>query len=222
MSGVDGLIEMVKHPIDNVLYPIAINTFDAFVIAGACESARDMAKDPREVNDLTVKILQSSELTSGALTRMQEKVRGIENVIDDLSTASGPKRTEAGAEVVTAVLVPGTVVKAVKAVKNMVQLGVPFAPKFTPLLPEIGEKFVPAESIKFLTLADVRTGKYDGFAHLIYVITEDRKLLIAPNRIEIPDIVPKGSKYYCLDNYGYLAKNLTLWKNVLGTEILEN
>ena len=187
-TGIHDVFKAVIHPIDNVIYPMSLLAHDATImLAPQCD-------DP-EMELLRGYLKSHPAVYQDASQRMEQRVEHYKTLGKTFMESDGPKRTEMLSEFATGVFAPGFMLKSAKAltvaVKNHHHFG-SFSepPTFGPL--SLSEGLDPYElvvrsNIKYLAPDDIK--KTSGISELVYVITEDKKLVVIDPVLEYPAFI---------------------------------
>jgi len=176
---------LLAHPIDNVLIPMSILVYDAAIVI-----ARYKVQEPGL--EMFAELFEKNpEIYAESMGRFEQLVASIKKAGVDFSDADGLERTRMATHVVTSVLLPAAYFKGCKVISRMVRNHHTFGllsepPLFVSALPE---RQLAAQSFKFnaLTLEEIR--KTVGIKNYIYVITEDKEILMALRHFEGPEFV---------------------------------
>lgn len=181
-AGINDILEMCRHPLDQVVYPVSRLIYDATVIA-----AQNMGSTDPDLMLLHQYLQHHPEMYVEAVQRMHQLTHGISNLLNDFSSADGTLRTEMIAHGLTTILVPGYVIKSTRTMiqaarANHLQFGTILQP------PVFSNRYSKAtfESIPQIDIKKVLQSKTDEIAHYIYVLTASQELRLAKRTRDIP------------------------------------
>src|SRR3990167_8734803 len=197
-AGLSNIAELVTHPIDNAIYPLSALMYDAALIYTAHLSAPDI--DPG-LHDLNAFLQHCPSAYRDAHIRMQTRIESIQKIGLEFADASGPQRAEMLSEFTAGIFVPGYVLKGVKSLRTLSQNHREFGtfsepPKYHNTQPRSASHVPP--DIKQWSFDDIRgiSGDHNNF---IYVVTEDRKLLIAERQFDFEFVDSWDTSFLCHD-----------------------
>jgi len=158
-KGIEGFLNAVLHPLDEVVYPISELLHDAIIIAAAhSEGNPDLVMLKQFITN-TPKIFYDAE------HRMRERVDTLKNLGEVFVNAPGPKKIEMLTEAVAMILTPGFILKGAKAISNLNSIGIPYNPP----------KFHPYESVNPSRIPIKKLSIYDHW-HLIAKASQTKSL----------------------------------------------
>ena len=120
-SGVLNTIKLITNPQDYIIYPVSSLAYDSAVIIAFHMGPVDLI-ETQEARDFAVAVRSESGVYQNSLTKMINRIEGFGNVATDLIDATGPRAVELGAELATTILLPGGVIKGVKATSSLKML----------------------------------------------------------------------------------------------------
>lgn len=188
-SALAGIFEIIAHPVDNVLYPAYEFLLDASIISSAYAppSTHQIYNSAHNDIEMFQQIVnQNPKLYHDAVERMQQRINMIKAFGIQYENATPLQKAEMEAKVLTSVLIPGTIFKALKNISNVYKTNKLLSnpTKFDPKCPpncarheNIHDIIKNIPKVKKLSLGDIR--EIIGPKKLIYVITESKELIIA-------------------------------------------
>ena len=169
IRGVKDLVEIVSHPIDNIVLPVSELVYDATII-----TLHHQYSKSREGPYLYYKSMleKNPQLHYDSSKRMQKRINGAKSAIKDFVSLSIEAQIESITAVGTTILIPGALVKGTKYIQNVRKFGTGNPPQFH----SIGDTNL-GTPIKTYTVEDIRGLK--SINDMIYVYTADNELLIS-------------------------------------------
>lgn len=175
-AGINDILEMVQHPIDNVIYPISRLIYDATLIA-----AHHINEINPEVALLHNYLRRHPEAYEMAIYRMHQLVNGLKDLNDAFWQSNSFARTEMIARGLTGVLVPGYVIKgagaAIKAARaNQLNFGTTLRPPVFGMVDKFKD-IKTHQQIPSVTATEIACAQ--GDITYIFALTEAQELLFA-------------------------------------------
>lgn len=211
-AGVNDVVHVLTHPVETIC-AISSLVYDASIIA-----LSHLINEPQmECHALHVYLMQHQQSYHDAINRMQQIGEHFEKEGIHFLNASALEKTKIISQFTTGVLVQGEVMRAIKAVvmipRNLELFGTfkeprKFHNRITNDLPPAPTPWVGLTAAEVLSLP--------GLNKLIYVITKDKKLIVAKITLEQP-VLRKGMEVWKLHHHEiaglqpvYAAGELTL------------
>lgn len=181
-TGINDILEMCRHPLDQIIYPVSRLIYDATLIAAQHSNSADP-----DLMLLHQYLQNHPEMYFEAIQRMHQLAHGISNLVNNFSSANGVLRTEMIAHGLTTILVPGYVIKSTR---NMIQAARANHLQFGTILqpPVFANRSSKAtfESIPQIDITKILQSKIDEIVHYIYIITVSQELRLAKRTRDIP------------------------------------
>ena len=114
-QGLDDVHQMVKHPIDNVLYPVSQFALDAAIILGNTPQMHD---DP-ELRAWQATMNQQEGIYTAACHRMKERMLGIEQMGQAFWAADKLDRVRMATRLLTSTFAPGAIIRGIKTISTL-------------------------------------------------------------------------------------------------------
>lgn len=164
------------HPFDEIIYPTAQFIYDTLVIADTYYPLSDMVSFQHG--------LSKHVLYDGPRNRMENRIQDARIGLRYFMNASGPERAEILAAITTSTLIPGSIFKGVSIAARAPNYYKNFGtflepPLFHDCIPDFNKAQKPK---KIFSISDVRNSTTE--LQLLYVITEEKKLIIAPKKTD--------------------------------------
>jgi len=182
-SGLINIVDMVTHPIDNILYPMSMLAYDAIII----HTAHNV---PSPLNFVLHQYMQNNpHMYHDAISRMEGRINHFKQAGVRFMEASGQQRVEVLAELATGVLVPGYFLQGMKyisavarsSIANRIEFGTFSQP---PYFNNVRVNEASTLSPKFETFTSSQIQSRSGANNYLWVITTDNNLLIASREVE--------------------------------------
>lgn len=175
-EGIHDILEMIQHPIDNIIYPISRLIYDATLIA-----AHHINEVNPEVALLHNYLRRHPEAYEMAVYRMHQLANGFKDLNDAFWQSNSFARTEMIARGLTGVLVPGYVIKgagaAIKAARaNQLKFGTTLRPPVFGMVDKFKD-IKTYQHIPSVTATEIACTK--GDITYIFALTETQELLFA-------------------------------------------
>lgn len=210
VKGLEDLVQLVVHPIDNVLSPLYEIASDIALIS----AKNPPTDDPFSHGFLTRINDQHPSLINEATTRMDLRIEHLRSLGVQFMNATPDQRTELSAEFLTTILTPGLLFKGIKGaavtIRNLDRFGVPLEP---PLFRNPKLALTTPQQFEIFTAKEV--AGMSSSNELLYVITESRELLFCVPHLEtsIPKVV-YTPKFQIVDTNKISHTQLASYKNV--------
>lgn len=181
-QGLMDVVNMIAHPLDNLVYPISDLIFDIAVInAGSQPELSNLNVNNIDNGDIRIlqeQIKMNPKLYTDAIQRMNERIALLGQMGSTFMKATPDKQIEMLSRFSTGILVPGFMIKGIKAANNYRKLGHCNPPQFHLNEGISADLLEPVRPITKLTLADIRN--QTGSQKYMYVITQKGELIITP------------------------------------------
>jgi hypothetical protein len=192
-DGLTGLKETVMHPYDNVIHPLSLLTYDATVLLAA--HAPPDALDPNTDWINTQKyVLSHSTRYQESLDRLTSQVSQIELSLLRASIDPAEQiRLISGSS--TAVFVPGFMARGAKAAAIAFKNKHDFGTFLSPPVFHNNDYAGLSQTVPLPMVSPQELSRLADKQRLMYVITDDKKLLVAHSMAEIPSLRDSRGNY---------------------------
>lgn len=187
LSGINDVFQTALHPIDNLLYPVAMIVYDAYIIA-----AMHVNNGDDDLLEVQRYLSANKHFYENSVNRMQAISEGFKQAGREFIAASGAERAGTISQVTVGTLAPGFMIKHFAKVRQAVAQ-LPAAEPFLqrPVFHNVLDTNVPASpALNYLNASDILS--QPGTKIYNFVITTDEQLLMIPKAIETAQLNPQG------------------------------
>lgn len=168
IRGTKDFVDIVSHPIDNIVLPVSELIYDATIISLHHQYSKNSNGPSLYYKNILEK---NPDIHIESSKRMNQRINDLKSTIKNFGSMSVEKQIESISALGTTIFIPGALVKGVKYVQNVRKFGIGNPPQFH----AIGDTNLNY-NIKTYNVEDIR--KLKSYNDMIYVYTADNELLI--------------------------------------------